>query len=40
MQEHMSDFVNLKDRMSMDENAKAIRKNITNGFYNCIKLFL
>ncbi|NLJ96622.1 MAG: hypothetical protein GX321_05670 [Clostridiales bacterium] len=37
MQEHMSDFVNLKDRMSMDENARAIRKNITNGFYELYK---
>lgn len=37
MQEHMLNFVNLKDRMSIDDNARSIRKKVTEGYYELYK---
>lgn len=37
MQEHMLDFVNLKDRLSIDDNARAVRKKVTDGHYELYK---
>lgn len=37
MQDHMLDFVNLRDRLSMDDSARAIRKKVTDGHYELYK---
>lgn len=34
---HMLDFVNLKDRLSMDDNARTIRRKVTDGHYELYK---
>ena len=37
MQNTMSDFVNLKDRLSIDDNARKIRKQLTEEYYELYK---
>lgn len=37
MQKIMMDFVNLKDKLSIDENARKIRKQLTDGYYELYK---
>ncbi len=37
MQQTMQDFVNLKDRLSMDDNARKIRKQLTEDHYELYK---